>query len=283
MEAQKSHPASCFFLYFAARIARAAGNVPLSIQSFSFAVDSSRGEWAEVAMRHMAQYETGWNHALQLDWESAAACFEALEKDGYWSPAFSMYFVGCCREMLGMRTEAILAFAEVPQLVKAREAEKTYIDVYVQRKVELFQRSGYQDMDLMLPAYELLLVWNVFEQMEVEVLLVCLDNVDTTLNAIQEREKMEYDIRLREIVPNSSPPDYYDQRAVLLLTKASVLNALGRHKEAIPFLNWIMDHKEVIKSDTWTVPFAYWGKLLLIISFLRVSLAKGGAKLSFAL
>lgn len=214
-------------------------------------------------MRQMADYEIGFNLALQLDWEGAAAYFEQLSREKYyWSPAFCRYFAGACREMLGQRTESILAFAEViPELasIKGRKT-KTYIDAYVQRKVEFFQRSGYQDMDFSLPGLEILLVWNAFEQMEPEALEKCLETVQRTLELIYEREKMEYNIRLRELVPTTTPPDYYDQRAVLLLIKAAVLNALGRYRESIAHLNWIMDHKDCIKHDTWVVPFAYWGK-----------------------
>lgn len=261
MDAQRKHPSSCFFLFFAARISRVARNIPLSNQSFTFAAESSQGEWAEVAMRQMSDYEIGFNLALQLDWEGAATYFEQLSAEGYWSPAFSKYFVGACREMLGQRTEGILAFAEVPTLVKEKQARTTYIDAHVLKKVSFFQRSGYQDMDLSLPGLEILLVWNAFVQMEPDALEKCLELVERTLERIYEREKVEYSIRMKELVPDTTPPDYYDQRAVLLLTKAAILNALERYHDTIAHLNWIMDHKEYIKHETWVVPFTYWGTI----------------------
>lgn len=221
-------------------------------------MESSRGEWAETAMRQMADYETGFNLALQLDWEGAAVYFDKLSHEKYWSPAFTRYFAGACYEMLGQRTECILSFAQVPELAKEQQHRKTYIDAHVHRRVEFFQKSGYQDMDFSLPGLEILLVWNAFEQMEPEALEKCLDLVQHTLELVYEREKMEYNIRLKELVPTSTPPDYYDQRAILLLTKASILNALERYTEGIPHLNWVMDHKDYIKHETWVVPFAYW-------------------------
>lgn len=265
LDAQSSHPNSCFFLFFAARIARVARNLSLSTQSFTFAAESSRGEWAEVAMKQMSDYEIGFNLALQLEWEAAANYFEQLSREKYWSPAFSKYFVGACCEMMGQRTEAILAFAEVSVLAKdQQQTKKTYIDTYVVKKVEFFQKSGYQDMDFSLPGLEIMLVMNAFEYMEKEALEQCLDRVQCTLELVYEREKMEYNIRLRELVPVSNPPDYYDQRAVLLLTKASILNSLGRFDETIAHLNWILDHKHCIKEENWVVPFTYWGKFLSI-------------------
>lgn len=263
MEAQKSYPSSCFFLFYAARIARIAHNIPLSTQSFIFAVDSSRGEWAEQGMTQMCNHEIGFNFALQLDWQSALVYFEELERDGnYWSPAFCKYFIGACRGMLGKRTESILAFAEVPHLTKDHLQKKTYVDDYVQQKVEFFQRSGYQDMELCLPGLELILVWNAFEHMEKIALEACLLIVQRTLELIYERERLEYNVRLRELVPTTNPPDYYDQRAVLLLIKASLLNTLRRYSDSVAHLNWIMDHQCQLKSETWILPFAYWGKFL---------------------
>lgn len=261
LDAQKNHPSSCFFLFYAGRISRIARNLPLSTQSFTFAVDSSRSEWAETAMTQMGNYEMGFNAALQLDWISAESYFEKLSHDKYyWSPAFCRYFIGACRGMLGKRTESILAFAEVPQLAKDQLQKKSYIDTYVQQKVEFFQKSGYQDMDFSLPGLEILLVWNMYDQMSKPALECCLFIVQNTLELIYERERLEYNIRLTELVPSANPPDYYDQRAILLLIKASVLNALDRHSDSIAHLNWIMDHKHLIKSETWIIPFAYWGK-----------------------
>ncbi|CEI96153.1 hypothetical protein RMCBS344292_10320 [Rhizopus microsporus] len=257
LDAQSNHPNSCFFLFFAARIARVAKNLPLSTQSFTFAAESSKGEWTEVAMKQLSDYEIGFNLALELNWKAAAEYFDQLSQEKYWSPAFSKYFVGACYEMLGQRTEAILAFAQVTEFAKDN-SKKTYIDSYVDKKVEFFQKSGYQDMDFSLPGLEIFLVLNAFEYMDKELLESCLEKVQHTLELIYEREKIEYNIRLRELVPAAAPPDYYDQRSVLLLTKASILNSLGRHSETIAHLNWVLDHKDCIKHETWVVPFAYW-------------------------
>lgn len=261
LDAQKNHPSSCFFLFYAGRISRVARNLPLSTQSFTFAVESSQGEWAESAMSQMSNYDMGFNAALQLDWITAESYFQKLRAERhYWSPAFCQYFIGACRGMLGRRTESILAFAEVPQLAKDQAAPKSYIDKYVQQKVEFFQRTGYQDLDFSLPGLELLLVCNMFDQMSAAALEGCLLIVQSTLLLIYEREKLDYAVRVTELVPSTNPPDYYDQKAILLLIKASALNALKRHRESISHLNWIMDHKHHFKSETWIIPFTYWGK-----------------------
>ncbi|CAO3581786.1 unnamed protein product [Absidia cylindrospora] len=283
-DAQHQHPRSCFFLFFAARFARCAQNLALSSQSFQFAAQASRGEWAEQAMRQLTDHEQAFNDALQLNWEDSLATFEVLGRQGYWSAAFSKYMVGACYEMLGRRTEAILAFAEVPQCIERTMAAAEagthptvtsssdddnqhhhsstqnilYVDTYIQKKVKRYQQGGYQYMDLHLPALEMLLVWNMFEWMEKDGLTHCLTLVQQTLGLVYERERLEYGVRQKELVPSTAPPHYYDKRAGLLLIKAAVLNALRQSQEAVAHLNWILDHQRHLKSDSWMVPFTYW-------------------------
>ncbi|KAI9310535.1 hypothetical protein BX666DRAFT_1869655 [Dichotomocladium elegans] len=277
LDAQKCHPSSCFFLYFAARIARIARNLPLSTQSLAFAAESCRGEWAETAMRSIVDYETGFNLALQLDWDGAAKYFEQLGHDqNYWSRSFIRYFEGACRGMLGQRTDCILRMAEVAQMAKEdanrrqqlpqqyhqhphrEHSSFSFIDAYVQRKVALYQKSGYQEIELCLPALEILLLWNAFDQMQDNALKQCLASVQKTLELVYEREKTEHMIRMRELVPTTKPPDYYNYRAVLLLIKASLMNALGRYSDGIAHLNWIIDHQDRLTTEAWLLPFTYW-------------------------
>ncbi|KAI9497667.1 hypothetical protein BDB00DRAFT_803535 [Zychaea mexicana] len=254
LDAQKTHPSSAFFLYFAGRVSRLTRSISLSTQSFDYTSDVSKGEWAEVSMGLLASYEIAFNSAMELQWEDAAQQLEALIPT-HTKPAFIKYFYGVCMEMMGNRSEAILAFAEAPKLVSGNGSQ---LEQFIISRVNFFERSGYQDLDFVLPALEILLLWNSLANMSDEALEVCLDKVDETLNRIYDREKREYEIRTVEIAPNIAPPDYYDQRATLLLIKSSILNALSRGREAIPHLNWILDNRKRILHTKWIVPFAYW-------------------------
>ncbi|ORX51288.1 hypothetical protein DM01DRAFT_1324416 [Hesseltinella vesiculosa] len=260
-EAQKQHPRSCFFLFFAAQLSRNTRNIPLSNQAFQLAAEASKGEWAEQSMKHLTDHEVALNDCIQLNWEAASAEFTKLEQKGYWSPAFSKYMVGACHEMLGQRTEAILAFAEVSQLIQRNVMVKQqlfYVDAYLQRKITQYQQDGYQHMDLYLPALEILLIWNAMSFMETDSLLACLNIVQHALDMIYEREKVEHGLRMKELIPKASPPNYSAHRAVLLLLKASILNSLGKPEESVTHLNWVLDHKHLLKQDQWVVPFTYW-------------------------
>lgn len=252
LEAQKTYPSSAFFLYFAGRVSRLTRSIPLSSQSFKYTQEVSQGDWAEVTMGLLADYEIAFNSAMQLDWKGAADKLAKLEPS-HSKPALIKYFYGCCMEMLGDRSDAILAFVEASKLVNGG----SQVEQFVSERVAFFEQSGYQDLDLSLPALEILLLWNLLATMTDECLANALELVDATLDKIYQREKQEYEIRTIQIAPDTPPPDYYDQRATLLLVKSSILNALGRSHESIIHLNWILDNRSRIHTK-WVVPFSYW-------------------------
>ncbi|KAI9313894.1 hypothetical protein BX666DRAFT_1863708 [Dichotomocladium elegans] len=258
LDAQRTYPNSAIFLYFAGRTSRLARNLSLSTQSFVYATEISKNEWAEVEVLHMCSYEIAFNYMMQHHWEEAAKLFETLYKDRFWSPAVFRYLQGACLDMMGDRTEAILAYAEVPELVGSKTINVAMMEQYVLRKVKTFQETGYQDMDMTLAAIEYLCIFNAFHFMDEHSLDQSLTTVDEALNRILDAERMEYGIRTRELLPETPPPQYFEQRGTLLLIKASLLNAMGRYREAIIHLNWIIDHKEKLIVDKWVAPFAFW-------------------------
>jgi hypothetical protein len=270
--AQKSHPKSCFFLYYAARISRVARNVGLSTQSFTMATTSTRkAAWAEVAMKHTVAYEVGLNHAMQLDWDTSAAYFEQLCCARDWSPAFCQYFVGACREMLGQRQEAKDAFDEVPVLSHQQHHRKSLLDNYVQCKVEQYQNYDYRDLDSSLPGLELLLLLNGFAAMEDTYLKRCLEMVQETCQLIKIGG-MVCDDDSSDDDDTTSASDYGSNNSkdnnsmmarygTLLLVKCAVLNALSRHDACIPDLDWLMAKKHQLESEEWLLPFVYWGNV----------------------
>ncbi|KAI8975936.1 hypothetical protein BDB01DRAFT_728294, partial [Pilobolus umbonatus] len=242
VKAQKLYPRSSFFLIYAGRISRITKNIPLSTQSFTFSLEASqKSEWHELT--DLTHCEIGFNYLLQLDWTSALNYFSKLPSTG-----LTQYLVACCHHMLpDQRTESILMFASTRP-----------INRFIQGRLEFFQKGGYQHMDFTLPALELLLVTNAFEHMNTTHLESCIVLIQHALDKIYEREKQDHISRLKELAPKSVPADYGDQRAILLLIKAAVLNSLRLYKNSIPHLNWIMDHQLLIQSENWILPFTYW-------------------------
>ncbi|CAO3690629.1 unnamed protein product [Rhizopus stolonifer] len=253
VEAQQDYPDSAFFLFFAGRISRLTRNLSLSSQSFVYMHQTTQYDWFDIS--RITLFEQALNAAMSLDWTQTADLLLSLQKH-FQSPAYLHYFYGACLEMLGQRTEAILAFAQSPRLIDSRRVSEA--EGFVRHRVEFFEKSGYQDIQFSLPVLEVLLMANVFVSMEQSALEKILVVVEDTLVSLYERERMEYDVRMVQLVPGAPKPDYYDQRGTLLLIKASVLNALGRFEQGVVHLNWIIDNKDAFKRTNWVVPFAYW-------------------------
>ncbi|KAI8874651.1 hypothetical protein K501DRAFT_204277, partial [Backusella circina FSU 941] len=259
LDAQRFHPNSAVYLFFAGRMARNSLDLALSTQSFLYAAEISRGEWAEVALTNSCRFEIAINHMITGNWGHAASTFEYLCEQQYWSTAFCKYAQGACLEMMGERTEAILIFAQVSDLVvKKLGGRIPDIDTYVLRKVTMFQESGYQELDFFVPILEFMCMWNLMPYVSHELLGTALERVNLGLSAIDAREQLEQEIRMRELAPETAIPDFFDERASLLVVKASILNVLGLPDETTLDINWVLDHKECITRDTWTVPYALW-------------------------
>ncbi|GAA5795676.1 hypothetical protein HPULCUR_001038 [Helicostylum pulchrum] len=259
LDAQRHHPNSTLYLFFAGRMARNGLDLPLSAQSFLYAAETSRGEWAEVAFSNACKFEMAINHVITGNWSQAASSFDYLCDQEYWSPAFCKYAQGACYEMMGERTAAILIFANVPNLVvKKLGGRLSDIDSFVLRKVTMFQKSGYQNLDFYAPMLEFMCIWNLFPYVGADLLKVALGRIDRNLSTIQKVEQLEQEHRMKELAPDTPLPDYFDERASLLVIKSSILNVLGLPDETTLDINWILDHKECILQDTWTVPYALW-------------------------
>lgn len=259
LDAQKHHPNSALYLFFAGRVARNGLDLPLSAQSFLYAAETSRGEWAEVAFSNSCKFEMAINHIITGNWSHAATSFDYLCDQEYWSAAFCKYVQGACYEMMGERTAAILIFANVPHLiVKKLGGRLSDIDSFVLRKVTMFQKSGYQNLDFYSPMLEFMCIWNLFPYVSHTLLKVALARVERSLFTIQKVEQAEQEQRMKELAPDTPLPDYFDERASLLVIKSSILNVLGLPDETTLDINWILDHKECILQETWTVPYALW-------------------------
>ncbi|KAI8977992.1 hypothetical protein BDB01DRAFT_294608 [Pilobolus umbonatus] len=251
LDAQKSYPQSTLFLYLAGLTSRVARNLPLSTQSFMYSIETSKNEWAETTLLHACTYEIGFNHMMSNQWDQACTVFNDLVKYNY-HPVLMKYLMGACLDMMGQRTGAILALAELPT------HPSSWSESYLIRKTKQFQATGYQDMDMSLCAYEYLYLFDAFSHMDTHHREQYLSIIHHTLARIVEAEKLEYSIRTQELLPDIPPPHYEDQRGALLLMKAGLLNAMHKYEESIIHLNWIIDHRHKMLHEKWVVPYAYW-------------------------
>ncbi|KAI8066622.1 hypothetical protein BC940DRAFT_354960 [Gongronella butleri] len=256
LETQQLYPHSALILYFAGRTSRLGGNMTLSTQSFMYAIEISKSDWAELAMFHVCTYEMALNAMIQMQWDDAMQHLSVLIQQGYWSPVILQYLHGACLAMRGQHTDAILAYAQ--PLAGSIDQQRVDLEKYVEQKVLFFEQAGYQDCGLTLSALEYValmdgLAWMSTPQLEHSHMLV-----DQALQQIMDMQQLEYMIRKREIDPETPLSTFVDQRAALLWLKAVLLNVAGRHEEAIPHVNWVVDHADEIEVDRWLIPFTYW-------------------------
>lgn len=76
LEAQRYYPNSALYLYFAGRISRIALDLSLSTQSFLYAADMTKKDWAEVPVANACSYEMALNHMITGNWEQAASALK---------------------------------------------------------------------------------------------------------------------------------------------------------------------------------------------------------------
>ncbi|CAO3700451.1 unnamed protein product [Rhizopus stolonifer] len=257
LETQQTHPDSIIYLYFAGLMSRLRLDLPLSTQIFLCTAEFSRGEWAQVALKNTSRFEIAINHMITGNWGHAATTFEYLFKERYGSLALCRYMQGACYEMIGERARAVILFAQVPNLItKKLGGRLSDVDAYVLNKTILFQRSGYQNLDFFVPAFEIMCLWNLLFYMSPEKLMKGLERIDQGLGAIERCMDIEHKERMQEIATQIPLPDYYHELSSLYVVKGAMLNIMGR-EEATMDLNWVLDHGDFIQ-DKWMIPFALW-------------------------
>ncbi|KAK3825093.1 MAG: hypothetical protein J3Q66DRAFT_326896 [Benniella sp.] len=237
-EALKDHKESAFFLYFEGRNGRLKGAIQESSAAFELASSKATVEWG-TELQRLCDYELGLNCAISLQWTEAAAYFDKLATENYWSKAFFLYFKAAALEASGDKKRAIEIYQSIPGLVGRKFGGRTIlVEQYVTRKVKLFEQSAFEDT--YLPALEILLIWNAFASMSNQVLTACLNQVDIQIDQHRGKSRL-------------------DPVAVLKTIKGTILHQLGRHKEGAECLNWVMDLPSgKITDEKWVVPFACW-------------------------
>lgn len=218
------------------------------------------------------------NAMMQMDWHEAIKIFDLLYEQDYWSRGVIRYLHGVCLAMLKLDTDAILHFAQVPDLLILINKSTFYkdehrtittttrklpthlkeIEKYILHRCQFLESNGYQDIRLSLGAIEFICLNDGIRFLDSTLLEHYLALIDDTLQHMIEMEQMEYTIRENEVDPDTPLPCYINQRAVLLWMKSCIFNTIGQHDDAVVHLNWIADHAHDIDVDRWVIPYAYW-------------------------
>lgn len=182
--------------------------------------------------------------SINRDWQAAADCALKLSQECKWSPATNMYQYASFLSMLmeeenrpELRPKIVAALKQVPEL-RARYAGKTIPP----EKFALIKAERYfEDEELVLPAFELFLIWNVFTNSaeRPEILTPILEQIV---------EKMDI------IWMSSSNKD--EKYFVLMLLQGVCLRQMKRFDEAQECFLTIIHNQDYIELDNYVPPHA---------------------------
>ncbi|KAJ2050923.1 hypothetical protein H4S04_002302 [Coemansia sp. S16] len=190
----------------------------------------SANEWRQL------QYLGYWERSLCLmslgRWMEAAEGFNTLRKENNWNKGVYTYALAACiwehyltlsdgvaatdpsqtsEEQRRLLAIVRLLMELVPTLKRKVAGKSIPVEKFVIRKASKFRQ---QEDFLLRPGLELLHVWNLYSKMPHARLLVLRDEVDAEIARLGDKEAYRHEF-------------YYDDLAVLLMTKGCVLRELA--------------------------------------------------------
>ncbi|KAJ2412444.1 hypothetical protein GGI10_003681 [Coemansia sp. RSA 2530] len=197
----------------------------------AFSTVPNANEWRQL------QYLGYWERSLCLmslgRWMEAAEGFNTLRKENNWNKGVYTYALAACiwEHYLTLCnggaavTDLTLASEEqrqllkivstlmemVPTLKRKLAGKSIPVEKFVIRKASKFRQQG----DFLLrPGLELLHVWNLYSKIPHTRLLALRDDIDAEIGRLGDRQGYRHEF-------------YYDDLAILLLTKGCVLRELA--------------------------------------------------------
>ncbi|XP_063396738.1 tetratricopeptide repeat protein 39B-like isoform X1 [Mytilus trossulus] len=237
------YPKGALFLFFSGRIEEIKGNIDNALFRFEESIDSQQ-EWRQF--HHLCFWELMWCHCFKGDWLMAMKYAERLCKESRWSKATYTYqkaafLLMCDDQTEETKTHLHYLFSEVPRLKQRIAGKSLPIEKFAVFKAK---RVIEQDSILVLPALELIYVWNGFSILgkKEELLNPVLEKVEKTLN---------------DIVNSKDDRIYYaDDYCLALLLKGVCLKHKGSHFQAEQCFTEILTYEKKIKQDTFLLPYA---------------------------
>ncbi|KAJ7406270.1 tetratricopeptide repeat domain 39B [Willisornis vidua] len=237
-------PNGSIILFYAARIDILKGNFEKAQLRFQDCI-AAQQEWKQI--HHLCYWELMWCYTFQQDWLQAYRYADLLSKESRWSKAIYVFQKAAILCMLPeddlKRTgENIVSLFRQVDGLKQRIAGKSIpTEKFAVRKARRYASS--QPVKLILPALEMMYVWNGFA--------VVGKRADLTENLLVTIEKEE--IALQN---ETNHNEYYmDDVCMLQLLKGLCLKHLGRLMQAELCFSKVIQSEKQIKYDSYLVPF----------------------------
>jgi len=246
------YPNGAFFLFFKGRYHFIQGQMTEAIHWYKASCDS-QNEWPQF--HHVCYWELAWAHQFSLNWWGAHKYANLLFEESRWSRCFYAYQQAAMMCMVqgelsqDQREDQIELMRHVPSWKQRIAGKSLPMEKFAVAKADRFLAQGNH---LVLPALELIYVWNGFkilgkswEMMEPVFLLVekCLKDIEL------EKETRQF---------------YLEDFALCTLLRGMCLKYMNLPLQAEDCYLTVIGHKGSLKRDTYLVPYAMYERALIL-------------------
>lgn len=241
------YPEGAWFLYFKGRLELIQGNIKDSVIWY---IKSWKSQDVWPQFHHICFWELTWANCMLGDWKEADVYASYLLKESKWSRTIYSYQKA---SIMLMNNEEDLTeddqstitslMSNVPKWKQRIAGKSLPMEKFAIKKAERFAS---QNNHLVLPAFELLYIWNYFKIISKKWELC--DNVYRIIDKCYKNFEIN--------------PDQYgkqfacDNSALILLLKGSCLRHMGKPLQAEQCFKDIISMEKNIKYDTYIVPFS---------------------------
>jgi tetratricopeptide (TPR) repeat protein len=238
------YPDGIWYPFFKARLEYVQGHMHEAIDYYTLAWQSQR-EW--VQFHHLCYWELMFCNSFLMDWCSARDFADLLLHESRWSKAIYGYqkasFMCMMQDRLEKdeKEELIQLFKDIPKWKQRIAGKSIPLEKFIVKKCERFFNQGHK---LVLPAIELIYLWNGFK-----ILGKQMELVQPLLLLVEKHIKLvEKD---REICPN-----YADNKALLLLLRGMCFKHLHNPGPAEDAFKKLIAMEKELVADAHLVPYA---------------------------
>lgn len=241
------YPEGAWFLYFKGRLELIQGNLEESVIWY---VKSWKSQDVWPQFHHICFWELTWANCMLGNWKEADVFASYLLKESKWSRTIYSYQKASIMLMNSKenltnddRNSITSLMRNVPKWKQRIAGKSLPMEKFAIKKAERYLN---QDHHLVLPALELLYIWNYFKIISKKWELS--DNIYRIIDKCHKNFERD---------PNQYGKQFAcDNRALILLLKGSCLRHMGKPLQAEQCFQEILSMEKNIEHDLYLVPFS---------------------------
>ncbi|XP_049885028.1 tetratricopeptide repeat protein 39B-like [Pectinophora gossypiella] len=241
----KVYPKGVWFLVFKGRLELMRGMFRPAIVTYNRAI-ASQDMWTQF--RHLCYWEIMWVNGLMMEWQAAADYASKLIEESSWSRTVYSYTKAAMLlqldDLLPSQRQQCNDLMRNASYYKQRIAGKSLpMEKFMIRRCARYQLQGGQ---LILPAVELLCLWNMFPILakNERSMQNMLKLIETTQRLLEEGGRSKLGLHDG------------DNRALVRYLHGCCLAAMGLPRMALDSLDSVFQIKNEIKEDTFLLPYS---------------------------